>query len=115
MQRKIVSVSEREIINMVQRMLGPNPATVIVPIGDDCAVYRAAGAKEDLVFTTDMMHEDVHFQMATHKAEDVGWKGVCESLSILERGRDFEESKKRMEIVLKTYVRSLFRGHKKAA
>lgn len=48
-------------------------------------------------------------------AENGGWKGVCESLSILVRGRDFEESKKRMEIVLKTYVRSLFRGHTKAA
>jgi hypothetical protein len=48
-------------------------------------------------------------------AENGGWKGACESLSILVRGRDFEESKKRMEIVLKTYVRSLFRGHTKAA
>jgi hypothetical protein len=47
-------------------------------------------------------------------AEHDGWKGVCESLSILVRGRDFEESKKRMEMVLKTYVRSLFRGHKGA-
>ena len=35
-------------------------------------------------------------------AENDGWKGICESLSILVRGRDFEESKKRMEIVLKT-------------
>lgn len=42
-------------------------------------------------------------------AEDDGWKGVCEDLSILVRGRDFEESKKQMETVLKTYVRSLFR------
>jgi hypothetical protein len=48
-------------------------------------------------------------------AENDGWKGVCESLSILVRGRDFEESKRRMEIGLKTYVRSLFRGNKKAA
>jgi hypothetical protein len=47
-------------------------------------------------------------------AEDDGWKGVCESLSILVRGRDFEESKKSMETVLKTYVRSLFREHRKA-
>ena len=46
-------------------------------------------------------------------AETDGWKGACESLSILVRGRDFEESRKRMEIVLKTYVRSLFRGPKK--
>jgi hypothetical protein len=48
-------------------------------------------------------------------AEDDGWKGVCEDLSILVRGCDFEESKEQMETVLKTYVRSLFRGHLKAA
>jgi hypothetical protein len=48
-------------------------------------------------------------------AGDDGWKGVCESLSILARGRDFEESKKSMEAVLQTYVRSLFREHRKAA
>ncbi len=48
-------------------------------------------------------------------AENGGWKGVCESLPILVRGRDFEKSTKRMEIVLKTYVRSLFRRHTKAA
>jgi hypothetical protein len=47
-------------------------------------------------------------------AEDDCWKGVCEDLSILVRGRDFEESEKRMETVLKTYVRSLFRGRRKA-
>lgn len=48
-------------------------------------------------------------------AEDDCWKGVCEDLSILVRGRDFEESKEHMETVLRTYVGSLFRGHSKAA
>jgi hypothetical protein len=42
-------------------------------------------------------------------AEDDGWKGVCESLDLSVRVRNFEESKKSMETVLKTYVRSLFR------
>jgi len=48
-------------------------------------------------------------------AEDDGWKGVCENLSILVRGRDFKESKKRMETVLKTYVQSLLGKHRKVA
>jgi hypothetical protein len=47
--------------------------------------------------------------------EDNGWKGVCESLSIWVRGRSFHESKKRMGMVLKTYVRSLFGERRKAA
>ena len=48
-------------------------------------------------------------------ADDDGWKGVCEDLSILVRGRDFEESKKSMEAVLNSYARSLFREHREAA
>lgn len=47
--------------------------------------------------------------------EDDDWKGVCEDLSILVRGRNFAESPKSMETVLKNYVRSLFREHRKAA
>ena len=48
-------------------------------------------------------------------AEDDGWKCVCEDLSVLVRGRDFEESKERMETALKNYVQSLFGEHRKAA
>ena len=48
-------------------------------------------------------------------AEDNSWKGVCEDLSILVRGRDFEESKEQMQTILKSYVRSLFREPEKAA
>ena len=47
-------------------------------------------------------------------AEDDGWKGVCESLSILVRGRDFGESKQNMETVLNAYIRSLFGEHRAA-
>jgi hypothetical protein len=48
-------------------------------------------------------------------AGDDGWQGVCGDLSILVRGRDFEESKERMETALKNYVRSIFGEHRKAA
>jgi thiamine-monophosphate kinase len=49
-------------------------------IGDDCAIYRPRGG-EDLLFTTDMMIEDVHFRRATHPAEAVGWKTLARGLS----------------------------------
>ena len=48
-------------------------------------------------------------------AEEDVWKGVCEDLAIFVRGRDFEESKEYMETLLKAYVQSLFRGHRKKA
>ena len=75
-------MDERKIIETAQRLMGPAPAGgVIVAIGDDCAVYRPKGAKEDLVFTTDMMHEGVHFLHETHSAEDVGYKAMARGLS----------------------------------
>jgi len=53
---------------------------VVLGIGDDCAVYRPR-AGEDLVFTTDMLVEDVHFQRGTHPAPAVGHKALARGLS----------------------------------
>ena len=40
-----------------------------------------AHAREDLVFTTDYLIEDVHFRRDTHAAEDVGHKALARGLS----------------------------------
>ena len=40
----------------------------IVGIGDDCAIYRPRGSADDLLFTSDMFIEGVHFLRETHKA-----------------------------------------------
>jgi thiamine-monophosphate kinase len=50
-------------------------------IGDDCAIYRPRGGSEDLLFTTDMLLEDIHFRRATHPPEDVGHKALARGLS----------------------------------
>src|SRR3989442_1157654 len=39
------------------------------------------GGTEDLLFTTDMLLEDVHFRRATHSAEDAGHKALARGLS----------------------------------
>jgi thiamine-monophosphate kinase len=54
---------------------------LVLGIGDDCAIYRPRGSREDLLFTTDLLIEDVHFRRATHRAEDVGWKCLARGLS----------------------------------
>lgn len=52
---------------------------LVLGIGDDAAIYRPA-AGEDLVFTTDMMHEERHF-LRRYPADSVGWKALCRGLS----------------------------------
>lgn len=59
----------------------PPESGVFLGIGDDCAIFRARGAAEDLLFTTDMLIEDVHFRGATHSPADVGWKALARGLS----------------------------------
>jgi thiamine-monophosphate kinase len=54
---------------------------VALGMGDDCAVYHARGASEDLLFTTDLLVEDVHFRRETHRAADIGWKALARGLS----------------------------------
>jgi thiamine-monophosphate kinase len=50
-------------------------------IGDDCAIYRPRGAREDLLFTTDLLLEDVHFRHRTHPPEAVGHNALARGLS----------------------------------
>lgn len=52
---------------------------LMLGIGDDAAIYRPSPG-EDLVFTTDMMHEERHFRRG-YPADSVGWKALGRSLS----------------------------------
>ena len=73
---------ELQLIRKIQRRIPPpRGSRVVLGIGDDCAVYRARSGAEDLLFTTDMLIEDVHFRRETHRAGDVGWKALARGLS----------------------------------
>jgi thiamine-monophosphate kinase len=74
--------SEQDVIDRLRGRV-PFPATggLVLGIGDDCAIFRPRGSAEDLLFTTDMLIEGVHFLRETHTAADIGWKSLARGLS----------------------------------
>jgi thiamine-monophosphate kinase len=66
------------IRGIAEQVKGPG---VVLGIGDDCAIVRPRGAGEDLLLTSDLLIEDVHFRQSTHRPEDVGWKTLARGLS----------------------------------
>jgi len=76
--------SEVDLVRRIGRWANPalvSSSSLTLGIGDDCAIYRPRGSREDLLFTTDLLIEDVHFRRSTHSAEDVGWKCLARGLS----------------------------------
>jgi thiamine-monophosphate kinase len=78
----VVTPSELQLIERIRaRVSIPRGSRLPLGMGDDCAVYRPRGSAEDLLFTTDLLVEDVHFRRATHSAADIGWKALARGLS----------------------------------
>lgn len=81
---KLAKISEVDLVRRIGRWALPTTASnssLVLGIGDDCAIYRPRGSREDLLFTTDLLIEDVHFRRTTHQPQDVGWKCLARGLS----------------------------------
>jgi thiamine-monophosphate kinase len=75
-------LTEGEILAALkQRVRWPAGSPVVTGIGDDCAIYRPRGSQEDLLLTTDMLIEGVHFLSSTHRPADIGHKALARGLS----------------------------------
>ena len=53
---------------------------LILGVGDDCAIYRPRPG-EELLFTTDLFTENVHFRRRDHDAVSLGRRALARSLS----------------------------------
>ena len=75
-------MTEAEILERLKkRVRWPLNSPLIRGIGDDCAIYRARGAAEDLLLTTDLLIEGTHFLTSTHRPFDIGHKALARGLS----------------------------------
>ncbi len=73
-------MNELSLLSRIEKLAGA-PRGLVLGIGDDCAVFRPRGAREDLLFTTDLMIESVHCLREKHPADAVGWKTLARGLS----------------------------------
>ena len=77
-QMTVGELGERALIERIAPRFGP-PATGEVWSGDDTAVFQAPDRR--LLFTTDLMVEDVDFRTAYSGGFDVGWKLIAANAS----------------------------------
>jgi thiamine-monophosphate kinase len=74
--------SEQSITDRLRgRTRFPAGSPLIAGIGDDCAIYRPRGSAEDLLFTSDLAIEGVHFRRETHKPTDIAYLAMARSIS----------------------------------
>jgi thiamine-monophosphate kinase len=74
-------VTERVAIRTIRRLSGGRAGQgVRVGIGDDCAVLAPAAGR-DLLATTDLLIEDIHFRRRYAEPADIGWKALAVNLS----------------------------------
>lgn len=71
---------EFQLINFIRRRFGRTSRSVLRGIGEDTAVVQPAPRRQ-LLLTTDLLAEGIHFDLATARFEDVGYKAAVANLS----------------------------------
>ncbi|MCF0175149.1 MAG: thiamine-phosphate kinase [Bacteroidales bacterium] len=82
MENKISSLGEFGLIELIRDKFlnsGLGGGGDVLGIGDDCAVIPQG--ENDILVTTDLLVEDVHFLRSDAEAWQIGWKSVAVNLS----------------------------------
>jgi thiamine-monophosphate kinase len=74
-------LGEFGLIQRAERIFGrPARPGLVQGIGDDAAVVKI-GHNKALIYTTDMLIEDVHFSLKYEGFSDIGWKALAVNIS----------------------------------
>jgi thiamine-monophosphate kinase len=73
-------LAERKLIERIRRLVPPGTGPLIQGIGDDSAVLRVS-SRYELLVTTDLYIENVHFRPQWHPAQSVGHRCLARGLS----------------------------------
>ncbi|BCJ87193.1 thiamine-phosphate kinase [Effusibacillus dendaii] len=77
---KLQDVGEFGLIELLRAKLQPVDQSVVVGIGDDAAVLSYDAAM-NVLLTTDMLVEGIHFREDTIDFQSLGWKSMAASIS----------------------------------
>ncbi|MBI4561540.1 MAG: thiamine-phosphate kinase [Candidatus Rokubacteria bacterium] len=77
---KVAHLGERGLIRRIRELVGSGAPGVRVGIGDDAAVLLL-GDNAQLLATTDLLLEDIHFRRRYAEPGDIGWKALARNLS----------------------------------
>lgn len=77
--RRRIELSEDGLIEAIARLLSGHEPGVVIGVGDDAAVLEPGGGQ--IVLTTDLLVEGIHFERASISARDLGAKAVTVNVS----------------------------------
>ncbi|HYA87466.1 MAG TPA: thiamine-phosphate kinase [Nitrospirota bacterium] len=77
---KLSSLGEFGLIDSIQKMAARQSPSVLIGMGDDAAALKIA-TSSILLATTDMLLEDVHFDLSYTDYYSLGWKSAAVNLS----------------------------------
>ena len=74
-------MKEFELIEKIKQLSNNFNKTSNINIGDDCAVLKNLSDKKDILVTTDILVENIHFSLKYYSFYDVGYKSAQVNIS----------------------------------
>ena len=79
-KKDIRDLGEFGLIRELQSIIGPARGSVVLGIGDDCAVLRSGNPARYLLYTCDPVVEGIHYRKGDPPRR-IGWKAMARNLS----------------------------------